>query len=298
VYNTQFECLDALERGDIDLMIASDYALLTQTNYREKTGFKVNLVLNLPMTSNFGFSKSEAVLCSIIDKAQRFLSTNEIEINWTGRSFDYTKKLAEQRTRHLTIFLVIISCVLSVTIFVLIKNIKLTKVLNKIASHDALTGIFNRRYFLEQAKIQISRSLRLSKECFIILYDLDHFKRVNDTYGHSAGDTVLREIAQRIKKTIRPYDLFGRYGGEEFIMLMCDTDRENVINATERVRQVVCNKPVDHDGISIPTTASFGVACVHTEEELNEMIEFADEALYRAKNEGRNKVVYHFHDNK
>ena len=291
-YDTQYECLDALERGEIDLLMASEYMLLTQINYREKSGFKINIKLDAPLDSHFGFHKEDVVLCSIIDKAQKYVNTGTIEISWTGRSFDYSKRLAEEQARLLAIFLAVMFLILAVTVFVLLKNVKLRKRLQEIASHDALTGIFNRRYFLEQAHIQIARSLRLNHECFITIFDLDHFKAVNDTYGHLAGDQVLREIAQRVKKTIRPYDLLGRYGGEEFIMLMCDVDKENAINAVERVRQEVIKTPVDFESLKIPITASFGIAPAAPENDLTSATKYADVALYRAKDTGRNRVVF------
>ena len=291
-YRTQYECLDALERGEIDLVVASEYMLLTQINFREKSGFKINIKLDLPLESYFGYPKSEMLLCSIIDKAQHYVDTGFIEMNWVGKNFDYSKKLAEERAKIFAIFLAVVFLALAVSVFALIKSLKLSKRLREIASHDALTGICNRRYFLEQANIQISRSLRLENECFIAIFDLDHFKRVNDTYGHQAGDQVLREIAQRVKKTIRPYDLLGRYGGEEFIILMCDISRENITAAVERVRKEVEKTPVNFENKEIPITASFGIACAAPSNDLNSATKYADDALYKAKETGRNKVVF------
>ncbi|MCL2155879.1 MAG: GGDEF domain-containing protein [Leptospirales bacterium] len=292
-YDTQDDCLDALERGEIDLLMASEYNLLTQTNYREKSGFKINIKLNLPMNSHFGFNKKERILCSIIDKAQQFVQTEEIELNWTGRLFDYSKKLSQQRTFYLTLFLIIMFFVLTVIVFVLIKNVRLGKRLKQIASHDSLTHIFNRRYFMEQAAVQISRTFRLGNDCFISIFDLDHFKSINDKYGHLAGDKVLIEIALRIKKTIRPYDLFGRYGGEEFILLMLDINKENVINSIERIRQAICGTPVEFEGKELPVSASFGIAPITKTNDLTMAIKCADEALYQAKKEGRNRAVFY-----
>ena len=290
-YETQNECLDALERGDVDLFMASEYNLLTQTNFREKTGFKVNVTLNLPMDSYFGFPKGEATLKSIIDKAQRFVQTGEIEKGWTGRSFDYTKKISEERALYLMAFLAVMLLVLLLIVFVLFKYIRLGRELKKIATHDALTNCMNRRYFMEQAPVQIERSQRLGKECYVAIYDLDHFKSVNDTYGHLAGDGVLTEVAQRVKRVIRPYDLLGRYGGEEFTILMCDITRENVILAMERVRRAVCEAPVLFDGKEIPITSSFGVSYVDAKRDFMAALNAADEALYQAKEGGRNRVV-------
>jgi len=282
-----------VETGEIDLFMGSEFNLLAQTNYREKSGFKINIKLNQPMDSNFGFPKSERVLCSIIDKAQTFIQTEEIEINWTGKLFDYSKKLSEQRTFYLTVFIVIMFFVLIILVIVLVKNVRLGKKLKEMASHDALTDIFNRRYFMKQAAIQIARSMRLGNECFVSIFDLDHFKSVNDKHGHLAGDKVLNEVARRVTKTIRPYDLFGRYGGEEFILLVLDIDKSNVLNAIERIRQGICKTPIEFEGKGIPISASFGIACIPQGGDLTMAIKYADEALYQAKKTGRNKSVFY-----
>jgi len=165
--------------------------------------------------------------------------------------------------------------------------------MKQIAIHDALTGLFNRRYFLENALIQMERSARTGRECFIVIFDLDHFKTVNDRYGHLAGDKVLVEIVQRVKKSVRPYDLFGRYGGEEFIILMPDISEIDVINATERIRQDMSKTPVKFEDVAITITASFGIAHATPADDLNVATRYADDALYQAKNNGRNNVVFY-----
>lgn len=295
-YDTQDECLDALERGDIDILMASEYMLLTQINYREKSGFKINIKLDASLDSYFGFQKEDAVLCSIVDKAQQFIKTDLIEMDWTGRNFDYSKRLAEESARYLTIFLIVMLLVLAVTVFILMRNVKLTKQLKEMAHNDPLTGIYNRRFFMELASFQMARSSRTSISSFIIIFDLDHFKRVNDTHGHLAGDKVLIEVSQRVKNAIRPYDVLGRYGGEEFIILMTDIkqiNKENAMNAIDRIRQEICKTPVEFEGIEIPVSASFGMAYAAPENELAAAVKYADEALYQAKETGRNRVVFY-----
>ena len=123
-----------------------------------------------------------------------------IGTTWTGRQFDYSKKLAERERLYLTIFLAFLTLVIVAMSFVIYKNVKLGKKLKEMAYKDAMTGIFNRRHFLELTEMQISRSIRTEIDCFVIIFDLDHFKKVNDTYGHLAGDKVLIETAQRVKK--------------------------------------------------------------------------------------------------
>jgi len=295
-YYTVEECLDALERGEVDLVMASEHMLLSQTNYREKTGFKTNIKFDTPMDSYFGFHKDEIILCSIIDKAQQYVRTSEIEMGWTGKVFDYSKKLAEERSFFLMILVAVLFLGFMSTVFLLVRNIRLSGKLKEIATKDALTNIFNRRYFMELALIQIDRALRIGSECFIIIFDLDRFKVVNDTYGHLAGDKVLKEAAQRVKRATRTYDFLGRYGGEEFIILMTDIDKTNVINAVERIRLDLCKTPINFEDKEITVSASFGISYAAPINDLNIATKYADKALYQAKNTGRNKVVFYEDD--
>ena len=286
---SQDECLDALERGDIKLLMASEYALLTQTHYREKPGFKINISLTAPMDSYFGFHKNEETLRSVIDKAQQYVHTSAIETRWTRRIFDYSKKLAE----NLAVFAGALAVMLIMTALSLAKNVLLGRKLKEMANHDALTGIHNRRHFMELCRMLLARSSRAGGECFIVIFDLDYFKDVNDTHGHQAGDKVLKEAARRVKRAIRPYDVFGRYGGEEFILCMPDIDKTNVMQVAERIRRDLCSWPVDFEDRAIPVSASFGVARVAPVNDVEAAIRCADEALYQAKRQGRNRVVFY-----
>jgi predicted signal transduction protein with EAL and GGDEF domain len=197
------ECRAALDRGEIDLWMASEFALITQTHYHERLGYKINMPLFVPMHSYLGFNKNEKVLCSIISKAQQFVATDVIETQWVGRAFDYSKKIAEQQAFFMAIFSGLLSLLLAATVFLFIRDIKLRKQLSTFANRDALTEIFNRRYFMELAIIQAERSYRTKNQCFLAIYDLDHFKSVNDEYGHLAGDKVLKETARRVKEAMR-----------------------------------------------------------------------------------------------
>jgi len=295
-YDTIEDCIDALERGDVELIMASDHILLSLINYRERSGFKININLNAPLESYFGLNINEAILCSIIEKAQHYVNTDLIEMKWSGMSFDYSKKMAEQRVFYMTIFMSVLVAILIGTVFLFFRNVKLAKKLEEMAHYDALTSICNRRFFMELAGAQIARSLRTGTECFLLIFDLDHFKMVNDTYGHTAGDKVLRDVAQRVKKTIRPYDILGRYGGEEFIVMMSDVkaiNKDNVMTAAERIRLVICSTPVEFEGTLIPVAASLGVARAAPVNDLPTAIKCADEALYMAKNQGRNRVIFY-----
>jgi len=161
-----------------------------------------------------------------------------------------------------------------------------------LAKTDPLTGIYNRRHFDELVEIDAERAHRFNEDAYIIVFDLDRFKKINDTYGHSAGDKVLVEVARRMKETIRPYDLLARYGGEEFIVYMPKTDRDGAAAAAERLRLELCNHPCELAETYLTISASFGVAKVD-ESGVENAIRLADAALYRAKETGRNKVVLH-----
>ena len=165
-------------------------------------------------------------------------------------------------------------------------------VLEDMAQTDPLTGIYNRRHFMEISQISIERSRRLKINCYVVIFDLDKFKNINDTYGHIIGDKVLIEITLRIKKAIRPYDLFARYGGEEFIILVSDIDENDINGMVERLRSSICNKNFEYENTNFSLSASFGIALAN-HYDLAKAIEHADNALYTAKEQGRNKTVFY-----
>ncbi|MEO7992973.1 MAG: diguanylate cyclase [bacterium] len=160
---------------------------------------------------------------------------------------------------------------------------------------DELTRLFNRRYFFERSREELSRARRFRQPLSLIMSDLDFFKKVNDTYGHQQGDVVLRETAQLFRKHLRSIDVPGRYGGEEYIILLPNTPAEGALMVAERLRQQVAAfafTPVE-GATPLRCTASFGVA-TYTEGALDDiapLIAAADEALYQAKDQGRNRVV-------
>ncbi|MFT4008146.1 MAG: sensor domain-containing diguanylate cyclase [Lacrimispora sp.] len=176
------------------------------------------------------------------------------------------------------------------------KNIELKLMrteLENMVRIDALTQVYNRGYFMDLAAVQVQRSMRLNNSCFIVMMDIDHFKKTNDTYGHTTGDKVLENVAQRMRNIIRPYDLIGRYGGEEFIMLISDLDKQALLNVVERIRLSICEDPMEIEGNYIDISASFGVVDVSAVDDFDVGIKLADSALYVAKKSGRNKVVFY-----
>ncbi|MCL2019439.1 MAG: diguanylate cyclase [Oscillospiraceae bacterium] len=161
------------------------------------------------------------------------------------------------------------------------------------ATFDTLTGIHNRRYFIEYVTIRLHEAERLKQCAAVILFDIDKFKDVNDTYGHAAGDEVLSSIAKLISAQMRPYDLFARYGGEEFILFLPDTNKRLAIEIAERIRTSAENHVIQYESVSITRTLSIGLAVSSNgTDKLETLIEIADAALYRAKEGGRNRVEF------
>lgn len=169
-------------------------------------------------------------------------------------------------------------------------NIMLMKKLENAAYIDALTGLYNRKHFFELAAVDIERALRLNQSIFTAMLDLDFFKGVNDTYGHTAGDLVLRKTGEIIRHTIRSYDLLGRYGGEEFVLLITNLDEETAIQLMERIRENMEHSVTNYEGEEIKITCSIGLAKLSENETLEESIKKADTALYAAKRISRNLV--------
>jgi len=166
--------------------------------------------------------------------------------------------------------------------------------LENLATHDFLTGLWNRRAVLERLAQELARSQRERNPLGVILTDIDHFKRVNDTYGHARGDQVLQEVAKRMTETVRPYDAVGRYGGEEFLIVVADCDIQQTFGLAERIRRAISAVPTAMTSGAIQIANSFGVSATKPGEEvaLKDLIEAADRALYRAKQNGRNRVEW------
>jgi diguanylate cyclase (GGDEF)-like protein len=160
------------------------------------------------------------------------------------------------------------------------------------ASHDALTGLWNRRAILEKIQQELDRSDRVGTNLGLVICDVDYFKKVNDNYGHLAGDAVLRELAKRIDSSLRSYDSVGRYGGEEFIILIPGSDGAGAAEVAERLRASVADLPMQTNEGEFRCTMSFGATALNERQDfdLNSLIREADEALLLAKNSGRNRV--------
>ncbi|GAB7125864.1 diguanylate cyclase [Silvimonas sp. JCM 19000] len=166
--------------------------------------------------------------------------------------------------------------------------------LEESSSRDGLTGVYNRRFTEARLIDEIGRVERYHHEPFsVVLLDLDHFKQVNDTYGHLGGDEVLRVVADRVRGVLRDTDVFGRYGGEEFLLMLPQTNREGAMVVAERIRYAIGNETVQFGESEIRITSSLGVAVYQPGlQNLEQVKQQADEALYASKRSGRNRVTF------
>lgn len=165
--------------------------------------------------------------------------------------------------------------------------------LERLATTDGLTGLWNRRYVLEQLELQFDRSRRSGRGVGVILVDIDNFKLVNDTYGHGVGDEVLRRTADAIKSAVRAYDIVGRIGGEELLVVAPDIDGPSLSALAERIRSLVESGVVEESSVEHNVTVSAGTALSSADapESADALVRRADEAMYAAKQAGRNRVV-------
>jgi two-component system cell cycle response regulator len=158
------------------------------------------------------------------------------------------------------------------------------------ASHDRLTGLFNRGRIVDHLRAELNRSARSGESLAVVMVDIDHFKRINDGHGHAAGDRVLRHAATRLRSVLRSYDAIGRYGGEEFLIVLPGTNADQAREVAERAR-VAVSEPLEDDPLPVTVTASAGVSWTGwAGRDADVLMQCADEALYRAKAAGRNRV--------
>jgi len=170
-------------------------------------------------------------------------------------------------------------------------ELKVFEEANHFSKCDSLTGLYNRGYFEESLSGEISRSRRYETEFSILFLDFDDFKRINDTMGHLAGDYVLKKVANLIKGEKREEDVIARYGGEELVIILPETNKVNTLIKAERIRRKIQDMPLTFEGKDIRLTVSCGVATFPQDaQEANKLIHCADQALYRAKAEGKNRV--------
>lgn len=172
-----------------------------------------------------------------------------------------------------------------------LKNATLYQRALKMAYTDPLTQANNRASFDHLIQREISLAARYGKSLAILFLDIDHFKAINDNHGHDCGDITLAAVAKAIKKSMRNSDVLFRYGGEEFVVLLSETDLAGAEIVAERIRQSIAASTISYDMTALSVTASIGVTALHTDDTADTLVKRADEAMYRAKHGGRNKSV-------
>ena len=164
--------------------------------------------------------------------------------------------------------------------------------LQEIVNIDALTKLNNRRYFYQTGQVELARGARYHHPVSVLMLDIDHFKHVNDTYGHAAGDTVLCNVAHCCRESVRSMDVVGRIGGEEFAVLLPETDLASALIVAEKLRARIAAKQISVGTAHLSATASIGAATVSDEKiDFEDLLRRADESMYRAKAAGRNRVM-------
>jgi diguanylate cyclase (GGDEF)-like protein len=168
-----------------------------------------------------------------------------------------------------------------------------TAEVHRLAITDSLTDVFNRRHLMELGNRALNQAQRYHHPLAAIMLDIDHFKKINDTYGHAAGDEALRKLAEQLRKNLRSVDILGRYGGEEFVILMPETSLQTARQSAERLLTDIRALRIDAPQITFGFTASIGVAELNlaSQQTIDALIARADQALYDAKQAGRDRVV-------
>jgi diguanylate cyclase (GGDEF)-like protein len=173
-----------------------------------------------------------------------------------------------------------------------LEKISLFNEIKTLSIHDGLTGIYNHAFIVEALKDEVERSKRYGSLLSVVLFDIDDFKKVNDTYGHLAGDAVLQKLAELFKGSLRAIDIVGRYGGEEFLAMLPETDGINGYIVAERFRERIEKETFAYGEETIKITISGGVAQYTSGMDVNKLIKVADDNLYTAKREGKNRIFY------
>lgn len=256
------EALDCLEENDVDLV-------LLDIGMPEMDGFETLDTLR----DDFDISELPVIMLTGREDEEDVLKALEMGANdYVTKSTDFRIALARIKTQ-------------------LRFKTAMDRIV-EISRIDELTELLNRRAFYERLEDEHERFKRTNQPYSLVMMDIDHFKEVNDTYGHSAGDRILRGFSERLRSHTRKVDILGRFGGEEFILLLPETDHEGAQNLAEKLRETIAEAPFSLDGQTVNITASFGVTTQGSSDPLSyeELIKATDEAMYDAKADGRNCV--------
>lgn len=173
-----------------------------------------------------------------------------------------------------------------------LEKINLFEEIKSLSVNDGLTGLHNHLFIMSKLEQEVQRSQRYGSPLSVIIFDIDDFKEINDKFGHLAGDTVLVELARMLKGGVRSIDSVGRYGGEEFLVILPETDGKDAVVIGDRLRELVAEAAFSYDEKAIRLSVSGGVASYSEDSSASKLIGIADEHLYKAKSEGKNMVLY------
>ena len=275
--------------------INNNYMLDIAVNRKESFDFNREKLLNNPRIKDFSkkLDLNTDFILPVTDSSYSLLFTATKLINFSNQHAGYIISIEPPEeflyVRNNTLGMIIISGIIMLLLYILIQYHIWVKIkFEEMAMHDKLTALYNRRMFLEIFKQTLTRMKRSSEYSVTIMADIDHFKKLNDNFGHNTGDTVLKTVAQIIKSSIRESDILCRWGGEEFVVLLPGTNLENGKKIAEKIRLNIENNDFN---INAKVTCSFGVA-VFTEEEtdISDIVNRADKMLYKSKENGRNRV--------
>ncbi len=285
--DTEDDAIRLVSASRADLTVRS---LIVAAHAIRKQGlFNLKIAGQIPELGNqlrIGVVKSEPMLRDILDKGVATLSIEDRE-----QIVNRHVSITVQRGTDYRLLLQVLGVALVLALFAAFwmrKLSRLNRELARLSVTDRLTGIFNRMKLDEALAGEIQRSKRYDQALAIVLIDIDHFKLINDNHGHQAGDHALVEIASLLVSSSRETDVVGRWGGEEFMVVLPHTDLAGACRLAEKMRAAIANH--EFDGIG-QQTASFGVATYHIDDQPNDLVARADAALYEAKNAGRNLVV-------
>lgn len=256
----------ALEIGAV-FMVAFQYLALAD---------RINLYKQERLEAQHALVSQQQVALSLKDELNRSLERSRAELE--GKVADRTRDLSDANAK---------------LAMMIAERIHAQEKLEVLASTDPLTGLFNRRYFFLLAEAEFKKAARYNRPLSVIIIDIDHFKKVNDTYGHSAGDQALVHVAHLTRLAARETDVVARHGGDEFVLLLPETDVAAALQAAERLRAQIEHTPIHINGHAITCTITLGVAGSDSGmlDNFDQMLIRADQALYEAKESGRNRVL-------
>ncbi len=293
----EYEIQRLLERTDFALSEIPELNFIEDSAILEKT-YRQQL---FPLLESYDEQLHETYFPEQIDQPSQIcllpLSRNHHLIG----SYNIGRSTSDSSQQHLaTDFLQHLAAIISVSLEISITRERL----QYLGLIDPLTGVNNRRFFDQRLIEEITSAIREQEEISCLFIDIDHFKRINDTYGHQSGDIILKEVAQIIRELLRTTDVVARYGGEEFTVLLANKGQQKAMEIAGRIRETIEKQTfMVSDGEKITITTSIGINTLNTDEhdgEINTIaalfVERADRALYQAKNNGRNRIEYYAGD--